>query len=347
MIDSMYQRKGVRETPLLLILLMCMGSIAYGADKSLAPTPVPIIFDTDMDTDCDDAGALAMLHALADAGEVTILATVVSSRYQWSAPCVEAINRYYQRPNLPIGAPKGEGADTNRGSRYARPIAEAYPGSLKTNDDAPDATEVYRRVLAAAPDQSVTIVTVGYLTNLRYLLMSKGDQFSELSGPDLIRKKVSRWICMGGRYPEHLDPGVYGNFKPDPKATVQVIRDWPGTIYFSGLGEKVLTGAGLRHGPQDNPVRRVYELYLGETPTRSSWDQVTLLYAVRPKAAYWSLLDKGYNHIFDNGTNQWRAEPDKDHILISFPPEKREVIRETIESLMITPPQKARVAEPI
>ena len=54
---------------------------------------VGIIFDTDMDTDCDDAGALAILHALADRGEAEILATVVSSRYPWSVPCVEAIDR--------------------------------------------------------------------------------------------------------------------------------------------------------------------------------------------------------------------------------------------------------------
>jgi len=53
-----------------------------------------IIFDTDIDTDCDDAGALAVLHALADNGEAEILATVVSTRYPYSAPCVEAINRY-------------------------------------------------------------------------------------------------------------------------------------------------------------------------------------------------------------------------------------------------------------
>ena len=59
--------------------------------------PRSVIFDTDMDTDCDDVGALAMLHALADAGEVNILATVVSSKFAYSAPCVEAVNRYYGR----------------------------------------------------------------------------------------------------------------------------------------------------------------------------------------------------------------------------------------------------------
>ena len=35
----------------------------------------------------------------------------------------------------------------------------------------------------------------------------------------------------------------------------------------------------MRQTPSQNPVRRVYELYLGDRLTRSSWDQVAVLYA--------------------------------------------------------------------
>src|SRR5688572_12869118 len=45
-----------------------------------AAEPVKILFDTDMMTDCDDAGAMAVLHALADKRECEILATVVSAK---------------------------------------------------------------------------------------------------------------------------------------------------------------------------------------------------------------------------------------------------------------------------
>ena len=319
------------------ILLFCPAILAL----SLRAEPVNIIFDTDMDTDCDDAGALAMLHTLADRGEVNILATMVSSRFEWSAPCVEAINRYRGRPGIPIGVPKGEGASTRRGSRYAKEIAGEFPVTIKTNADAPSAVEVYRKILAAASDRSVTIVTVGYLTNLRDLLESKPDEHSPLSGPDLIRKKVKCYACMGGRYPEHLDPGEYGNFKPDPSAAVAVAASWPGTIHFSGMGEKVLTGQGLKKTPRNNPVRRVYELYLGGKEARPSWDQVTLLYAVRPQAEFWQVRTDGYNHIFDNGTNQWREAPDKDHALVSFGKGDRQTVRDTIEELMTAlPPEK-------
>ena len=93
---------------LLTILERTNGSVAGGA-----PEPVRVIFDTDMDSDCDDVGALAMLHVLADRGEAEILATVVSSRHEWSPACVGALNTFYGRPNLLIGCPKKDGAMKN------------------------------------------------------------------------------------------------------------------------------------------------------------------------------------------------------------------------------------------
>jgi hypothetical protein len=328
----------------VMAVVMC-GILAPVAHAEKAE-PVSIIFDTDMDTDCDDMGAMAMLHALADAGEAKILATVVSSHYPYSAPCVEAVNRHYGRGDLPIGAPKQKGASIHRGSRYAKAIAERYDTSLKTNDDADDAVDVYRRVLAAAPDQSVVVVTVGYVTNLRYLLTSKPDPHSDLDGMALVKKKVARWVCMGGRYPEHLDPAEYGNFKPDPAAIVEAAANWPTTIYFCGLGTEVGTGYSLDKTPADNPVRVAYKLYLGKNPTRPSWDQTATLFAIRPNAAFWKLRTKGSNHIFENGTNRWVDEPDIErHVLIEYAADdaagKKRVVRQltdTIEHLMTRPP---------
>lgn len=320
-----------------LIVALCVAGLTVRAS---ANEPTPVLFDTDMDTDCDDAGALAVLHALADRGEVEILATVVSSRYRWSAPCVEAINRYYGRGDLPIGSPKGDGASTDRGSRYAKHIARQYSTSLKTNDDATNAVKVYRRVLASQPDRSVTIVTVGYLTNLRDLLASGPDEHSELAGPALVQQKVRSWVCMGGRYPEHLDPGVYGNFKPDPASAVAAVQDWPTPIVFSGLGEDVLTGRSLRQSAEDNPVRRAYELYLGEKPARPSWDPIAVLYAARPNADYWKIREGGHNHIFANGTNQWREKPDDArHRLLLLAPGSQNQLRKTLDRLMALPPE--------
>src|SRR5688572_2428438 len=160
----------MRPIALLLAALAPVACAVPARPRAPAPHPAPmkIIFDTDMVSDCDDAAALAVLHALADRGEVEILATVVSTKNPFSAPAVDVINTYYGRPDLPVGVPKGHGVD--HPSKFVQGLAQAFPHDLRSADAAPDAIDVYRRVLEAQPDGSVVIVTVGYLTNVRDLL---------------------------------------------------------------------------------------------------------------------------------------------------------------------------------
>ena len=67
--------------------------------------PVKIIFDSDMGPDFDDIGAITILHALAAKGECEILATMASDGYPYIAPTLEVFNRYFQKPEIPIGVP--------------------------------------------------------------------------------------------------------------------------------------------------------------------------------------------------------------------------------------------------
>ncbi len=313
-------------------------------EKSVrALKPVPVLFDTDMDTDCDDLGAMAVLHAMADQNEIQILATVCSSKYPYSAPCIQAVNRYYNRPNIPVGVPKGAGASIDRGSIYAKIIAERFLPEKKTNDDYPDAVTVWRKAFADADDNSLIVVTVGYLTNAAAFLASEPDTISELSGRDLAEKKILRFVCMGGRYPQQLSFGDWGNFMPDPSAVQKVYRNWPCPIIFSGDGEKVLTGSLLNRTPKENPVRMGYELYLKGKKSRPSWDPITLLFAVRPNESFWKITTRGYNHIFENGTNQWRDKPDSSDILVQIQDKDNEKVRETIDELMSRRPKKQEI----
>ena len=109
---------------------------------------------------------------------------------------------------------------------------------------------------------------------------------------------------------------------------------WPGPIVFSGMGEDVLTGESLKDTPDTNPVKIAYRLYLGERPARPSWDLIAVLYAVRPNEPYWILQREGYNHIFENGTNEWRAENKANHSLLTVEPEKKGYIKALMNKLM-------------
>ena len=241
----------------------------------LGAEPVPIILDADMESDVDDVGALALLHVLADLGEARILAVMVSAANPSSAACANRINTYYGRGDLPIGNVKGEpvtrpsrpGEAVLRDSRYARQIAEAFPGALRDGNEAPDATVLYRRILAEQPDRSVVIVTIGYKTNLRNLLASEPDQHSDLGGVDLVRRKVARWVCMGGDFSKRQ---TEANLVWDAPASTYALDHWPTPIVFSGweIGAAIHTGstgnasdisAGIRTGW---PVAKLMKAHL-------------------------------------------------------------------------------------
>ena len=156
-----------------------------GALPDSRNTPA-IVFDTDIGTDVDDAGALAVLHILADRGEAEILATISANRNRWCAPALDAINTYYGRADLPIGCSR-TGPDPEE---WYHPSVAAFPHDLADSNAAPPAVALYRRILAARPDHSVTIVVVGWLTNMAELLESPPDRYSPLAGRDLVKAKV-------------------------------------------------------------------------------------------------------------------------------------------------------------
>jgi len=294
---------------------------------------VKVIFDTDIGPDWDDVGATATLHALANTGEAEILAMVVSSggfSGTWGPPCLDAFNTFYGRPDIPIGLAKN---GPEFGSSYNKHIAEEFQQDLGT-DNAWDAVELYRKVLSGQPDSSVIIITVGFITNIADLLKSEPDSYSSLNGMDLVKKKVKRWVSMGGGYPSS---GGEFNFNRDATATQYVVENWPKPVLFSGfeIGVSIHTGAKLASASEENPIRRAYELaggYVGST--RSSWDQTAVLAAVRDPLLYWDLETTGYCFVEDNGANKWYSSPDKDHsYLIKKVPDTEMV--EVIDNLMV------------
>lgn len=148
-----------------------------------------IILDTDIGPDFDDAGAFAVLHALADKGEAKILATVASNRYPKIAEVIDVLNTYYNRPDIPIGVPKGPSVELKDHRGWVDYIVSKYPHSITSNSDVSGSVQVYRKVLSQQPDHSVTIVTIGFFTNLANLLESGPGKYSKLNGRKLVNKR--------------------------------------------------------------------------------------------------------------------------------------------------------------
>src|ERR1700722_19615415 len=107
-----------------------------------AATPLHVIFDTDMGNDVDDALALAMLHALASRGEVTLLAVTVSKDNPWAAEYVHLVNEYYGRGTIPVGIVH-DGKTPDDGA-YVRQVCELHHRSLN-KAVVPDAVQLLRK----------------------------------------------------------------------------------------------------------------------------------------------------------------------------------------------------------
>jgi inosine-uridine nucleoside N-ribohydrolase len=303
--------------------------------------PPAVILDTDIGPDYDDVGTLALFHAFADRGELKPLATVSSNAYERTAPVLSAVNTYYGRPDLPIGVTRREEPYKVDRQGWAKFLLDRYPHPVAGNQDAEDAVALYRRLLAASPDTSVTIVTVGFFTNLADLLDSPADEHSSLPGRELVARKVDRLVSMAARLDEGKTSGREFNVYVDAAAARRVLADWPRPITLSPfeLGVQVRTGISLteRDDLGKHPVQDAYRVALAADNNdrgRMSWDQTALLAAVRGEHPYFSsrMLDLV---IEDDGSNRLVTGERLRYLSLAQSPEQ---VAAVIEALMAHTP---------
>lgn len=311
--------------------------LIFGFPGLHAETPVKLILDTDMSGDADDAGTLAMLHALTDLGECELLAIVTNRKdlTNASAAAVDAINTYYGRPNIPIGTDKVGPTALKRASEYTPALRDGFPNDIGPDDQAPDALEVYRKALKNQPDHSVVICSVGALSNLAALCRED---------LPLVKRKVRHLVVMGGQIPPKKTPEV--NIAAHVVAARYVASHWPGKIYWQGfrVGHPVMTGNKLKQTPKSNPVRRAYELrHFGARFAidggQPSYDQAAAYFAVRGfLPELWKEQKGGRVLIDEAGFCSYQLDPAAKHILVtrSCPPAR---LANLIEALMVAPPK--------
>jgi len=290
---------------LLLFSLCCVFALNVNGQHK---EPVNIIFDSDMGPDYDDTGAITILNALADSGQAKILATMASTKYEGVAGVLNVFNIYFRRPNIPVGVPKEYALDLRDFQHWTDTLLAKYPHKIKSNTDAWDAVKLYRKILASQPDKSVTIVTVGFLTNLSNLLNTKADQYSQLDGKALVAKKVKLLVCMAGKFPS----GFEFNVMKDAKASQNVYQNWPTQVILSGfeIGAKIHVGLPLIHNNaiKNDPVKDVFSISIPmakeDSAGRMSWDETAVLVAIRGYSKYYT-LHQGRMKVADDGSDTW------------------------------------------
>ncbi len=246
----------------------------------LTHAQVNVIFDTDIGSDCDDAGAMAVLHKLADQGEVRILGMMFSSNAnRYGVGVCHAINTYYGRPRIPIGQYRGENQIGDPNDSYSRMIAcstDKYGHSLV--DSTTEMVLLYKKILENQKDSSVVIVSVGHPVGLFHLI-------NDPHGMNLVKKKVTRWVAMTHTSSIPQNDWNFGRNGAD-KYIRELLKKWPTDVYFSAAGKDIITGnRKLPNVADSNPVKTAYAFWKSNSlkSGRSSWDQVAVLFAARPE----------------------------------------------------------------
>ncbi len=289
-------------------LFACEEKEAQQADR------IEIILDTDMGSDCDDVGALALLNYYHNQKDAEIKAVVYSSgKIPYGVGIIHAINKYYGNEGIPIGALY----DSTFGDPVDKMLAEKitsettkYGHSFVSTRDVPEQTSMLREILAKAKDRSITYITIGHTKGLHELVRSNPDKASSLMGEELVNKKIQRWVALGALGANDS----IGNYRQDwnffrngsAPFTEYLIKNLEIPIYFIDAGTTVMTGSSLVELPKESIVRIAYEVWLQNVENktlidqRPSWDLMAVMYAVEGNRGFFESNNKGYLD-FDSG----------------------------------------------
>ena len=322
-----------------------------GSQATTAAKPLPVIFETDMGNDVDDALALDMLYKYLDTGKINLLAISNNKNSAYSIPFLQIMNNWYGYPGIPLGNVVN-GANSQGDSRdYAQAVVEyTMDGKNVFKAYAGDSTNVlpsvdmYRKILSRQPDSSVVIISVGFSTNIARLLDSKADNWAPLNGRDLVAKKVKFLSMMAGSFNGKLGGGEYNIIK-DTLAANKVFSEWPTPIVTSPfeVGIAILYPATSIENDfkwaAENPLTVAYRSYLDMPYNRPTWDLTAVLYAVEGNNDdYFGISQPGTISVIDKGKTNFKGDPAGKHRYLTVDSIQVEKIKSRFISLITKKP---------
>lgn len=274
-----------------------------------------IIVDTDIGNDCDDAGALAILHNLKNEKNIEILAILSSTSLIEGAYCTEAINNYYKHECL-IGYNDKKGYfDHYKKKTYTQIVANKF----HHNNSYLSYIKAFRKSLASANDNEVIFIALGPMHALKMALISNCDEYSKLNGIDLFNQKVKEVYVMAGKfctekiYFENTEVISEWNIKSDIKSFQYFMNNCHKEITFIPfeLG-MMLTGKNLKD--INNPVKVSYDY--AANGLRNSWDPITMYYALTNDNVSFKRSNKGIVKITDDGVSSFKENTNGKHYVL-------------------------------
>ena len=316
-LSNRFSSVALLATLIIAAVLAEFSSTASASVGTVKDNPQRIIVDTDLSLWWDDATAVGMANVLQQRGNVQILGIMSDIRNPVAAAALDAIDTAYGHGRIPIGVVADSSANTAPHG-YSDVLAEQLPHAIRNSSQAQPAVDLYRRLLAAQPDHSVTVVAIGGDTNLAGLLASGPGQGSSLRGRALVSAKVKRLVIEDGLFPMGGPP--FTNERLDIAATRAIVAStgWPTAIAwvdgYTGINTKV-GGTLCTSVPPSNPMRIVYtNLFHCGPPGDGDWDGPTMLYAVEGASGIFSEMGHGGAAVINSqGGLSWGSGVDHPH----------------------------------
>lgn len=279
--------------------------------------PVPVIFDTDMGNDIDDALALQMLFNYDREGVIDLKGITISKCNPHSVEFVDGICRFNGFEDMPLGfAYNGPNPEDHT---YLLPTLEAKKAdgspliqprrNLESGID--EGYVALRKLLMKEKDGSVVLIATGPLTNIARLLESQADEISAMDGVSLVSRKVKSLHIMNGNY---FVQAPEWNVLQDKEATRVVYNLCPVPLVTSGFEvgcavkyphESILKDFG---DPSENPLCVAYMHYQPMPYDRETWDLTTVLDAIEPDNGALVRSQPGRITVREDGVTVFEAD---------------------------------------
>ena len=244
----------------VVISRLVLIGLTFVASASAAPSKTPVVLDTDIGTDIDDAFALALIINSPELEllGVTTVAGDSQARARLAAKMLWEAGGGWRK--VPVYAGQAGTPQPIDQTRWA-------DGFTSPALHMSGAVEFMRAEINRRPGE-VTIIAIGELTNVAALL--KSDR--------AMAKKLARIALMGGSIARGYGP----DSKPEPEWNIKSNPDAAQTVFSSGVPLLVapldvtamlqLDAAGLRRvfthlTPLTNTLTILYHLWGNETPT--------------------------------------------------------------------------------
>jgi inosine-uridine nucleoside N-ribohydrolase len=253
---------------------------------------------------------------------IDLLGIGIGKMYPRTIDYIDAFCRYNGVEDMPIGyVYNGVNPYPEAGDYIGKTLDTLINGQhvlspRRTISDAiPQAYKLYRQLLSQAADSSVVFIAVGPYTNVARLLNSMGDEFSPLTGVELIAQKVKYLSVMGGSFYDDAFNNLEFNVLQDVEASKILFSKWPTPVFASGfdIGSRILYPATSVlndfAGGEANPLCISYKTYLPMPYDRQTWDLTSVLYAIEPADSHFGLSDAGIITVAEDGRTGFEPNP--------------------------------------